>query len=192
MAKKKDKHIVHYRDFESGKVRLGRPPKGHPHYDHDDLNYKVPMKGRYIEFQKHGEKDAIGGQVESVGDHGLIAQCKNGKKHRILHHEVKRQVGGKNAEKYKTISKANTITNSVAKQYLPVLNSTVALIEGVAGYDHANDLNTYKYRLQNLRNRIISGKDIPNQDIVDMNMTLGLIGRKLRSSSKKVFKFNKF
>lgn len=189
MAKKNKKHVVHYRDYESGKIRFGAPPKKHPHYDHDDLNYKVPMKGRYVEYQKHGESSANGGRVECVGKNGVIVECKDGMRHRVLHHEIKKQVGGQNAEKYKNIKKSSTITNSIARQYIPALNSSIELIRGFAGYEHASELNTYKYRLQALRNKIVSGKDIDKQDVVDMQMTLGAIGKQLRSKKKKVFSF---
>ena len=176
------KKTSYYRDAETKKIRNGRAPKGHMLYSHDDLNYKKPRKGHVVECKMNGDKQRKRGRVTSCGEHGVIIATNKGKKYRVLHHEITSHVGGRDTFITYKMNKSSSVDYS---SHLPVLEATIEMLRGMGSEN--SQLNTYKYRLQALRNRIASGKKVHPQDIRDMNMTIESIGRRIRK--KSVFSF---
>jgi len=170
-----------FRDAQSGKIMQGKAPQNHPCNNHDTLNYKIPTKGRYVKFLKHGDKESSGGKVLASGKDGVLVQDKHGKKHQVLHHEVTGTVVGKNTHFF--IKKA-MINSQVAKQYLPALEASISLCEGAGSYN-STDLNTHKYRLEALRNKIQGGSSVNSKDLEDAKMTMKTVGELIRKMGKK-------
>lgn len=180
----------HYRD-KSGEIRHGKLPEDHPANYYSDKHRKKVKKGHAVKFKKHGDEEKTG-RVVSLGEHGAKIHCKKGEEHNVLHHEIIEHIGGKDAFKdHKKIIDLNKamIPNAQARNFLPALRGSISMLQGLSSYDHTNKLNSYRYKLEALRNRIVSGKDIPSQDINNMNMLMEQVGREVRKTNKSKFKF---
>ena len=182
---------LHYRDEKSGEIRFGTPPDHHPAHYYSDKNRKKVSKGHLVRFKKVGDKENAG-RVTSFGDHGAVIQSHDGTKHKVLHHEIIEHIGGKaNFGQHKDIGDLGKamIDNAQARGNLPALEGAIALLKGLSSYDNTNKFNQYRYKLEALRNRILTGNDIPSQDINNMNMLISQAGSEVtKTNQKSIFK----
>lgn len=180
----------YYRE-KSGEVKYGELPQDHPANNYSDKNKKKVKSGHTVKFKKHGEDKERTGRVVSVGKHGAVIHCNEGKAHDVFHHEIIKHIGGrdnfKNNKKIIDLTKA-MLPNNSAKNFLPTLRASISMLRGLSSYDHSNKMNDYRYKLEELRNRIISGNDIPSEDINNMNILMEQVGREVRTTNKSKFK----
>ena len=182
--------LRHYRD-KNGEIRHGKLPDEHPANYYSEKHRKEVKKGHTVKFKKHGDEESTG-RVVSSGKHGVRIHCKKGEKHDVLHHEIIEHIGGKEAfqdhKKIIDLTKA-MIPNAQARNFLPALRASISMLRGLSSYEHTNKFNTYRYKLEALRNKIITGKSIASEDINNMNMLMERAGREVKRMNNKKSKF---
>ncbi len=183
--------MKHYRDHETGEIRHGKPPKHHPVHYHSSKHKKTISKGHVVRFRKYGEEEESTGRITAVGEHGARVKCSKNKDHKILHHEIIEHAGGREAFQGHRNEEINIqkamIENSIARQHLPALRSMIGLLKGHSSYDHTNKVNGYRIKLEALRNKIVSGRSIPSQDLDNIARIMEQAGRAIQNSKKSKF-----